>query len=118
VGARIHHLGLVLVVALGFASCDDEGVTLGVGAPVDSPVRPARELAYWSLAEPIGVVRIGERGTGRRRLLRIGDVRRFFVDRVAWSPDGRRLAFTGESGLGYREIDVWTVDGDGEASAG
>jgi Tol biopolymer transport system component len=29
-----------------------------------------------------------------------------------WSPDGRRLAFTGESGLGYREIDVWTVDGD------
>jgi Tol biopolymer transport system component len=112
VGARIHHLGLVLVVALGFASCDDEGVTLGVGAPVDSPVSPARELAYWSLAEPIGVVRIGERGTGRRRLLGTGDVRRFFVDRVAWSPDGRRLAFTGESGLGYREIDVWTVDGD------
>lgn len=113
VGARIRYLGLVLVLALGFTSCDDEGVTLDVGAPVDSPVRPGRELAYWGPDEAIGVVRIGKRGRGRRRLLRIGDVRRFFVDRIAWSPDGRRLAFTGESGLGYREMDVWTVDVDG-----
>jgi Tol biopolymer transport system component len=113
VGARLQQLVLVLVLAPVFGSCDDEGVTLDVGAPVESAVRPGRELAYWGPAEAIGVVRIGERGMGRRRLLRIGDVRRFFVDRVAWSPDGRRLAFTGESGLGFREMDVWTVDGDG-----
>jgi Tol biopolymer transport system component len=113
VGTGSRHLGLVLVVGLVFGSCDDEGVTLDVGGPVDSAVRPARELAYWGPAGAIGVVRIGERGTGRRRLLRIGDVRRFFVDRAAWSPDGRRLAFTGESGLGYRQIDVWTVDVEG-----
>ena len=113
VGFRIQHLGLVLVLALVFGACDDEGIGLDLGAPVGSAVRPARELAYWGPAEAIAVVRVGERGTGRRRLLGIGDVRRFFVDRVAWSPDGRRLAFTGESGLGYRELDVWTVDRDG-----
>jgi dipeptidyl aminopeptidase/acylaminoacyl peptidase len=113
VGVRIHHLALVLLLVLVFGACDDEGVALDVGAPVGSAVRPVQELAYWGPAEAIGVVRIGERGRGRRRLLRIGDVRRFFVDRVAWSPDGRRLAFTGESGLGYRELDVWRLDGDG-----
>jgi WD40-like Beta Propeller Repeat len=47
--------------------------------------------------------------TGPRRLVRIGDVRRFFIDRVAWSPNGRWLAFTGESGLGFRQMDIWTV---------
>jgi TolB protein len=113
VGLRIHRLGPVLILALAFTSCNDEGVTLDVGAPAESPVRPARELAYWGPAAAIGIVRIGEGETGGRRLVRTGDVRRFFVDRVAWSPDWRRLAFTGEAGLGYREIDIWTVDGDG-----
>jgi Tol biopolymer transport system component len=115
VGARSHHPVLVLLVALVFTSCDGDGAALDVGARVDSPVRPVRELAFWGLApaEAIGIVRIGESGPGRRRFLRIADVRRFFVDRVAWSPDGRRLAFTGESGLGYTETDVWTVTSDG-----
>jgi len=83
------------------------------GAPVDPAARPVAELAVWGPTGAIGIVRIGERGAGRRRLLGIGDVRRFFLDRVAWSPDGRRLAFTGESGLGYRQINIWTVDADG-----
>jgi Tol biopolymer transport system component len=112
VTARSHSHSLLLVVALVFTSCDGEGVTLDLGRPVDSPARPARELAFWSLGDAIGIARIDETGRARRRV-RIGDVRRFFVDRVAWSPDGRRLAFTGESGLGYRQINVWTVDGDG-----
>jgi Tol biopolymer transport system component len=47
-------------------------------------------------------------------VLRIGDVERFFWDRVAWSPDGRRLAFTGEAGFGRKEMDIWTVEADGE----
>jgi TolB protein len=112
VGARSHRHSLLLVVALVFTSCDGEGATLDLGAPVASPVRPARELAFWGLGDAIGIARIDEAGRSRRGV-RIGDVRRFFVDRVAWSPDGRRLAFTGESGLGYRQINVWTVDGDG-----
>jgi Tol biopolymer transport system component len=113
VGARGLQLGLVPLVAVLLTSCDGEGVTLDVGAPVERPARPAGELAFWGLADVIGIVRIDQTGRGRRRFLGLGDVRRFFVDRVAWSPDGRRLAFTGESGLGYRQIDVWTVDGDG-----
>jgi WD40-like Beta Propeller Repeat len=113
VGAGGHYLALVLLLALVFASCDDAGVTLDLGVPVDSPVRTARELAFWGPADAIGIARIDKARSDRRRLIEIGDVRRFFLDRVAWSPDGQRLAFTGESGLGYREMDVWTVDADG-----
>jgi WD40-like Beta Propeller Repeat len=113
VGVGIDRLGLVLMVTVLLTSCDDEGVTLDVGAPLHSPVRPAPELAYWGPVQAIGIVRVGEGLTGPRRLVRIGDVRRFFVDRVAWSPNGRRLAFTGESGLGFRQMDIWTVDGGG-----
>jgi hypothetical protein len=112
VGARSLLLGLVPLVAALFASCEGEAVTLDVGAPVEPPARPVAELAVWGPAGAIRIVRIGERGAGRRRLLGIGDVRRFFLDRVAWSPGGRRLAFTGESGLGYRQINIWTVDAD------
>ena len=44
-------------------------------------------------------------------MLQIGDVERFFLDRVAWSPDGRRLAFTGEAGLGHTEIRTVSTQG-------
>jgi hypothetical protein len=113
VGARSFLLGLVPLLAALLASCDGEAVTLDVGAPVDPAARPVAELAVWGPTGAIGIVRIGERRARRRRLLRIGDVRRFFLDQVAWSADGRRLAFTGESGLGYRQINIWTVDADG-----
>jgi Tol biopolymer transport system component len=111
--ARTLPLGVALGLALLFTSCDGEGVTLDVGAPAEPPVRPARELAFWDGGPAIKIARLDGTGAGRLRVLRIGDVKRFFVDRVAWSPDGRRLAFTGEAGLGYREMDVWTVDADG-----
>jgi WD40-like Beta Propeller Repeat len=113
VGARSLLLGLVPLLAVLHGSCDGEAVTLDVGAPVDPPARPAAEIAVWGPSGAIRIVRIGDSGAGRRRLVGIGDVRRFFLDRVAWSPDGRRLAFTAESGLGYRQINIWTVDGDG-----
>jgi Tol biopolymer transport system component len=113
VGVRGLQLGLVPLVLVLLTSCDGDGVTLDVGAPVKPATRPAGELAFWDLADAVGIARIDERGRARRRFFQLGDVRRFFVDRVAWSPDGRRLAFTGESGLGYTKIDIWTVDSNG-----
>jgi hypothetical protein len=103
----------VPLIAALLASCDGEAVTLDVGAPVDPAARPVAKVAAWGPSGAIRIVRIGERRAGRRRLLGIGEVKRFFLDRVAWSPDGRRLAFTGESGLGYGRINIWTVDADG-----
>lgn len=114
VGARRLQLGLVPLLAVLLTSCDGEAVTLDMGTPVAPSDRAAPELAVWGPAEAIRIVRIDGTGNDRRHLLEIGDVRRFFVDRVAWSPDGRRVAFTGDSGLRYREMDVWTIEGDGD----
>jgi hypothetical protein len=113
VGALDLRLGLVPLIAVLVTSCDGDGVAFDVRVPVDPPVRPLPELAFWRSSGGIAIARTDRTGTVRSRNLGLGDVRRFFVDRVAWSPDGRRLAFTGEAGLGYRQRDIWTVDGDG-----
>ena len=101
------------MVALLLASCDDDAVTLEVGAPSDQPRRPAAELAFWDGGAGIKIARFDRRSTSRLRAVRLGALERWFLDRVSWSPDGRRLAFTaGAAGLHTRE-DIWTIDPDG-----
>jgi Tol biopolymer transport system component len=68
--------------------------------------------------DAIAIARIDGTDNRRRRVLRAGRVKRFFLDRVSWSPDGPRLAFTGESGLRYGDRDIWTVDVGGGGCAG
>jgi Tol biopolymer transport system component len=103
----------VLALALVVASCDGEGMTLEVGAPVDAPLRPDAELAFWDGREAIKIARVDGREANRLLPLELKTVERWFLDRVSWSPDGRRLAFTGVPGGYTTSRDIWTIDADG-----
>jgi Tol biopolymer transport system component len=95
------------------AACDGEGVTLDVRAPVEPPSQAAAELALWDGGRTIKIARLGRIRASRLRAVELGEVKRSFLDRVAWSPDGRRMAFTSAVGITGASVDVWTIDVDG-----
>ncbi len=118
---------VILACSLGLSACAPTSphADFGDSSPAWSPAGDSIAFVHWDKAgwgtPSSGVYVIGADGGGRRLLVR------GFVRSVAWSPDGRRLAYDTPEGLfvctsngdsvrnvrlGYAYFPSWSPDGD------
>jgi Tol biopolymer transport system component len=116
-GAELRRFGLTAAfLAFGISGClggDDDLPTVSIGTPVSATSLDRPQLAVWR-----GGQIVVARANGSRARALVGDPDGFgFVafqwEPVAWSPDGRRLAFTGQFGAADADEDIWVMRADG-----
>jgi Tol biopolymer transport system component len=112
-GAELRRVGVAAaLIAAGICGCQGGDEEISIGAPVSATDLDRPHLLAWRDSQLVLV------HPGRRARPLVGDPRGHGVvavqwERGAWSPDGRRIAFTGSYGAVDPDWDIWVVRADG-----